>query len=224
MDFKIKKNISDSERERGVSLLTSVKVLINVLYALMIFQVFLILPRPDDPVLSRASLMEVFLSNGMTLLAIVIGLVFIVMYWIMFNRQIGNLRRSSPVHATLAVTQMICLMLYLYFLRFDIELDGMRMALVMESFFLALSGFIGAINWRYARLKGLTSDQIDHNEEQRVFYELLPEPTTSLFTLPFAFLGVTIWTIAFLAIVPITIIFNRMKRKYVVNKPVSPND
>jgi hypothetical protein len=35
--------------ERGVGLLNSLKIVINVLYALLVFQVFLILPRPDDP-------------------------------------------------------------------------------------------------------------------------------------------------------------------------------
>ena len=222
--LKIKKEVSISEKERGASLLSSVKIVINVLFALLIFQIFLILPRPDDPALTRSTLMEVFAQNGMTLLAILIGITFVIIYWIQFNRQIGNLTWSTPVHASLAVAQMFCLMIYMYFLRFDMEFDGMIMALVMESVFLALAGFIGAFNWRYARLKGLTSENIDDNEEARVFYELLPEPTTSLFTLPFAFYGPLIWTIAFLAIVPITMICNRLKKKYVVETTPSTND
>jgi hypothetical protein len=94
------------------------------------------------------------------------------------------------------------------------EYDGMKLALQMESIFLAIAGFIGALNWLYARYYKLTSDQIDDNEEIGIFYSLLPEPLASLFTLPFAALGPTIWTISFLSIVPIGYILKLVRKKY----------
>ena len=200
--------------ERGVGLLNSIRVVINVLYALMIFQIFLILPRPDDPELAYHSLSQIYSDNIMQLVMIVVGLILILLYWIQFNTQMGNLVRSSPLHATLAVVQMIFLMIYLYFLRFDMEYDGMKLALQMESIFLALAGFIAAINWRYARSNGLTSDQIDDNEELNIFYKILPEPLASLFTLPFAALGPTYWTLAFLSIIPFGYVLKLVRKKY----------
>ena len=86
-------------------------------------------------------------------------------------------------------------MLYLCFVRFDMEFDGMKLALQMESIFLALAGFVAVFNWRYARAHKLTSDQIDDNEEISIFYSILPEPLASLFNLPFASFGPGIWTI-----------------------------
>lgn len=145
------------------------------------------------------------------------------MYWIQFNRQLGNLVRSSPMHASLSVVQMICLMLYLYFVRFDMEFDGMKLALQMESIFLALAGFIGAFNWRYARKNKLTSDQINDDEEMSLFYSLLPEPMASLFTLPFAAFGPMIWTISFLSIIPFGYILKLVRKKYEA-KNVPSND
>ena len=203
-----------AEIERGVGLLNSIRVVVNVLYALMIFQIFLILPRPDDPELVYHSLSQIYSENVMQLVMIVVGLILIMLYWIQFNTQMGNLVRSSPLHATLAVVQMIFLMIYLYFLRFDMEFDGMKLALQMESVFLAAAGFIAAINWRYARSNGLTSDQIDKNEELNIFYKILPEPMASLFTLPFAALGPTYWTIAFLSIIPFGYILKLVRKKY----------
>ena len=200
--------------ERGVGLLNSIRVVVNVLYALMIFQIFLILPRPDDPELAYHSLSQIYSDNIMQLVMIVVGLILILLYWIQFNTQMGNLVRSSPLHATLAVVQMIFLMIYLYFLRFDMEYDGMKLALQMESIFLALAGFIAAINWRYARSNGLTSDQIDENEELNIFYKILPEPMASLFTLPFAALGPTYWTLAFLSIIPFGYVLKLVRKKY----------
>jgi magnesium-transporting ATPase (P-type) len=203
-----------AQLERGVSILSSIKIVINVLYALLIFQVFLILPRPDDPELAYHSLSQIYSEHIIQLVMIVVGLILIMMYWIQFNTQMGNLVRSSPLHATLAVVQMVCLMIYLYFVRFDMEFDGMKLALQMESIFLAAAGFIAAINWRYARRNGLTSDQIDKNEELNIFYKILPEPMASLFTLPFAGLGPNYWTLAFLSIIPFGYILKLVRKKY----------
>ena len=135
------------------------------------------------------------------------------MYWIQFNRQLGNLVRSSPIHASLSVIQMFFLMIYLYFVRFDMEYDGMKLALQMESIFLALAGFTGAFSWLYAKKMKLTSDNIDEDEEISMFYSLLPEPLASLFTLPFASFGPGIWTISFLSIVPIGYVLKLMRRR-----------
>ena len=90
----------------------------------------------------------------------------------------------------------------------------MKLALQMESIFLALAGFIAAFNWRYARKNGLTSDQIDENEELNIFYKILPEPMASLFTLPFAGLGPTYWTLAFLSIIPFSYLLKLIRKKY----------
>jgi len=214
MILKKKTPPTKAEVERGVGLLNSIRVVINVLYALMIFQIFLMLPRPDDPELAYHTLSQIYSENVMQIVMIIVGLILILMYWIQFNTQLGNLVRSSPLHATLAVVQMICLMIYLYFVRFDMEYDGMKLALQMESIFLAAAGFIAAFNWRYARNNGLTSDQIDDNEELNIFYKILPEPMASLFTLPFAALGPNYWTLAFLSIIPFGFILKLVRKKY----------
>ncbi len=218
MQLLKKTNPTKAQIERGAGLLNSINIVVNVLYAMLIFQVFLILPRPDDPELKYHTLGQIYSENLTQVMVIVVGLILIIMYWIQFNRQLGNLVRSSPIHASLSVVQMICLMLYLYFVRFDMEFDGMKLALQMESIFLALAGFIGAYNWRYARKLKLTSDQISDDEEMSLFYSLLPEPMASLFTLPFAAFGPMIWTISFLSIIPIGYILKLVRKKYDTTK------
>lgn len=198
-----KKQLTKAELERGVGILNSLKIVINVLYALMIFQIFLILPRPDDPELEYHTLPQIFSEHIMILVLIVVGLIMIITYWIQFNKQLGNLVRSSPTHAALAIIQMICLMLYLYFVRFDMEFEGMTLALQMESIFLALAGFIGVINWIYARNNDLTSDQINDEEERAILFQILPEPIAALFSLPFAMISPAAWTLSFLIIIPL---------------------
>jgi hypothetical protein len=201
--FFKKEEPTKAQLERGVGILNSLKVVVNVLYALLIFQAFLILPRPDDPDLEYFSLSQIYSDNIMKLVVIVVGLILIITYWIQANRQLGNLVRSSPTHAALAIVQMICLMLYLYFVRFDMEFDGMTLALQMESIFLALAGFIGVYNWTHARKNDLTSDQINKDEERTILYQILPEPIASLFSLPFATISPAAWTLSFLIIIPL---------------------
>jgi len=93
------------------------------------------------------------------------------------------------------------------------EFDGIKLALQMESIFLALAGFIGAFSWRYARNKKLTSENIDDDEELSIFYSLLPEPLASLFTLPFAAFGPGVWTLSFLIIIPIGYVLKLMRKR-----------
>jgi len=213
----VSKEPSKAQIERGVGMLSSVKIVVNVLYALMIFQAFLILPRPDDPELQIYSLSQLFSENMMVLLVILVGLIMIIIYWMQFNRQMGNLVRSTPIHASISILQMVCLMIYLYFLRFDLELDGLEIALQMESVFLALAGFLGAFNWMYAKKNNLTSNQIDKAEERAVLFQLLPEPIAAVFSLPFASLGSGPWSIAFLIVFPLGYVFKKLGKKKQIN-------
>ena len=208
-----KRILNDASAQRDTILLKSLIIVVNVLYALMIFQVFLILPRPDDPELKYSSLEQIYSDNLMMLLVIVVGLVMILIYWIQFHKLIGNLVRSSTVHASLTLFQMIFLMIYLYFVRFDMEFDGLTLALQMESVFLALAGFTGALGWVYARRNNLTSDKIDEQEEVSILYSVLPEPMAALFSLPFAVYGPGIWTLSFLSIIPFGMFLNWRKKK-----------
>lgn len=207
------KDPSTANKERGVELLRSVKIMTNVIFALLIFQTFLILPRPGDPELERQSLLDLFAEHTNQLLVILVGIVLVLIYWGQVNLLSGNLKRSSPTHAILCLVQVILLMLYLYFLRFDIEYDGMTLALQMESILLALAGFVGAFSWYYAKSMKLTTESIDNKEYKDILFRILPEPIASAFTLPFAVYGPGIWTLSFLSIIPIGMILRHYRKR-----------
>jgi len=78
-----------AELERNVGILFSLKIVINVLYALMYFQIFMILPRMDDPELKVRSLPEMFSMHTDGLIVIIVGLLMLTTYWIQFNKQLG---------------------------------------------------------------------------------------------------------------------------------------
>ena len=116
--FGVKKEkFSKAELERGKGILNSLVIIVNVLYAFLIFDLFSMLPSPEDSKLNFGTLSKGYSDHLMVLASLFIGLLMIVVYWIQFNRQLGNLVKSSPIHAALTIFQMSCLMLYLYFLR-----------------------------------------------------------------------------------------------------------
>jgi len=202
-----------AQKERGREFLFSLKILINVIFALLLFQIFMILPRPDDPELEYYTLSQIFNGNTDKLLVILVGLILTLTYWAQINNQLGNLKRSSGLHASMGIVQMFCLMLYLYFVRFDMEFEGLKVALQMQSVFLALAGFIGVFNWIYARKRKLTSENINDQEEKIMFFKLLPEPCAAIFSLPFAAMGPETWTLSFLIIIPLSYIFSKMGKR-----------
>lgn len=208
-----KKNKTRAQLERGQGILFSLKVVLNVLFSLLIFQVFLILPRPEDPELERLTPKQLYEGNLDIIMIMAVGLVLIVIYWIQVNKQLGNLLRSSTLHASLSLFQMVCLMLYMYFVRLDIEFTGQDLTLYMQSILLAMAGGLGALTWRIAILDRLTSSDIDEEEEKELQMTLLPEPLTAAISLFFVPFGSEIWSLCFLLIIPMNWVLRKVYRK-----------
>ena len=55
-----KKPPTEAEKKRGREFLFSLKILTNVLFALLLFQICMILPRPDDPLLDYCTQNQIF--------------------------------------------------------------------------------------------------------------------------------------------------------------------
>ena len=214
LKLKLSKKSTNAEIERGIGLFKSLRIVSNVLYALMIFEIFQLLPFPSDPDFHYKRLFDVFAENQSKISILAIGLVFIVIYWIQGNLQFGNLKRSSSFHALFAILQIISLMLYIYFILFEISFTESILALRMQSILLGIAGALGAFNWRYARFKKFTTDQIDDREEMDLFYKILPEPITAFITIFFAGLGSGYWSLSWLLVIPITYGVNFLRRKY----------
>ena len=207
------KNPSEGKQERAREILFSLKIVVNVIFALCIFQVFLILPRPGDPELERVTLRELYEGQIDRFMVMTVGLVLTIIYWLQLNKQLGNLQKSEALHAFFVLLQMFFLMLYLYFIRIDIEYDGLVVALQMQSVFLALAGFTGVGNWLLAQKLELISERLSYGERKKLYYGLWPEPTASLIALPFASISAEAWSLSFLAIIPLTMLVNYLGKR-----------
>jgi uncharacterized membrane protein len=211
--FESSKEETDALIERGNKQLSRLGILIDVLFALMIYKMFTFLPRPEIDGFTRADLVEVLSTSYLNYLVMFVGFVLILIYWGQSNLQFGNLVRTDGRHAALSILQVISLMIYLYFVRLDVEFEGAVIALQLESVFLAISGFLGLWSWHYAIRNKLISDKLSKEEQSKVYLKLTPEPVVSVLSFPFAIFGPDIWTLSWLLLIPVGYIAKRLRSK-----------
>ena len=211
--FESSKELTEAFKERGAKQLMRLAVIIDVLYALIIYKMFLFLPRPEVDGFTKDDLFEVLTTSYVNYLVMFVGFVLVLIYWMQSNLQFGNLDRSDSKHSTLSLLQVITLMIYLYFVRLDVELDGAVIALQMESVFLALSGFFALWSWHYAIKNKLISDNLMKDEQNKVYLKLMPEPIVSALSFPFAAFGPDIWTLSWLLLIPVSYLLKRIGTK-----------
>ena len=200
--LKSKKEITGAIIERGEKQLFRLGVIIDVLYALMIYKLFTLMPNPEIDGFGREELYKVLTESYLNYTVIVIGLVLVILYWGMSNLQFGNLRRTNSTHSALSILQVFSLMLYIYFVRLDAQFEGVVLLMQMQSLFLALAGFLSVGSWHYALKNNLVSDAPTKLEKETMYIKFLPEPVVSLITFPLAWFGPGIWTLGWLLLIP----------------------
>jgi len=200
--LKSKKEITGAIIERGEKQLFRLGVIIDVLYALMIYKLFTLMPNPEIDGFGREELYKVLTESYLNYTVIIIGLVLVILYWGMSNLQFGNLKRTNSTHSTLSILQVFSLMLYIYFVRLDAQFEGVILLMQMQSLFLALAGFLSVGSWHYALQNNLVSDAPTKVEKETMYIKFLPEPVVSVLTFPLAWFGPGIWTLGWLLLIP----------------------
>jgi len=119
-----KQEITDAIVERGEKQLFRLSVIIDVLFALMIYKLFTFMPNPDIDGFGREELTKVLTESYLNYTVIIIGLVLVILYWGISNLQFGNLKRTNSMHSALSILQIFSLMIYIYFVRLDAQFPG----------------------------------------------------------------------------------------------------
>ena len=200
---KSKKEITQSEIERGEKQLFRLGIIIDVLYALMIYKLFTFMPNPDIDNFGKEELYKVLTQSYLNYTVIFIGLILVILYWGMSNLQFGNLKRTNSTHSTLSILQIFSLMLYIYFVRLDAQFEGEVILMQMQSLFLAVAGFLSVWSWHYSLKNNLISDSPSKLEKEMMYIKFMPEPIVSVITFPLAWFGPVIWTLGWLLLIPV---------------------
>jgi len=199
--------------ERGERQLTRVMTIIDVLYGLMIFRAFLLMPNPEVDNFTAGELVEVFKTSYLNYLVMTVGMILILLYWGQSHVIFGNLKRTDGNLSVMAILQAFFVLLYLYFIRLDVEMGGQTLVLRLESISLALAGGMGVWAWHYANKLDLITEKVTELEKDKTYLKLMPEPITSVLTFPFAVFGADIWTLSWLLMIPVGIILKRIRKK-----------
>ncbi len=181
--------------------LRRLETLIDSVYAVVIVLLVTQLPNPLDAKGEYESIRQFFFEHGEELIGPVVGLVFLISYWMQNNALYGYLVATDRKHASLAIAQLLFVLIYLYSADLHLAFPESRVVLAIQSGTLVLIGAAALWGFNYAVSSGrLLRDGVSQAELRSARMMILPEPLAALFTLPFAALGGTIWNLAWLSL------------------------
>ncbi|MCK5700256.1 MAG: hypothetical protein KAI29_03860 [Cyclobacteriaceae bacterium] len=193
--------------------LSRLERLADVIYALVLWRLFTLIPKPVSAEGAWHSFPEYLGESGSTLVIVVIGVIFTIIYWLQSNTLLGNLEKSDSKHTILSIIHLFALLLFLLSLNLGVVLGGSVFTRLLESITAALTGLSGALAWRYGiRNRRLIQPDVNDFDAQKILDGVLAEPLTALMTIPFAFAGPWMWEASWLLLIPTNIVLKRMRK------------
>jgi uncharacterized membrane protein len=199
--------------EKNLKLIRLERVM-DVVYALVIWRLFMILPRPDKGEGDTNSVLELLANNWDTFIIVLLALVIVIVFWLQNNSLFACLKATDRIHTAITIFQLFFLLFFLYSIGAGIRLGAAADSRLLESFaalLLAISAYLG---WYYAYRKGdLVSDDVPVEKSEALLKRNLAEPITALLTMPFAFMGPIAWELSWFLYPVIRWAFSRMTNK-----------
>lgn len=193
--------------------------LADVIYAIALWRMFVLIPKPVNAEGAWHSFSEYMGTNGFTIATVVIGVMFIIIYWLQSNTLLGNLNKTDGNHTVLTIVQLFALLLFLMSLNMGVVLGGSAFTRILESSTAALTGLSGAFAWQYGiKNRRLIQPDVSDFSAQKILDGVLAEPLTALMTIPFAFAGPWIWEASWLLLIPTNIILKRIRKEKLKGK------
>ena len=198
-----------THRATAKSQLERLATLTDVVYAVALVLIISWLPLPEEShTEGTVWLIDLWAEYSQNIIAVVIGLVFSIMYWIRSNILMTALDRTDGVHTGFSIASVFFLLLLLYIVRVSSEVAAPSRR-AGESIAVALIGIAAGAAWWWARKKDLVREGITAEEKLGVQLEAFTEPLTALVTLPFAYVGELAWNLAWFAYIPIAAFLRR---------------
>ena len=198
-----------SQGERNTRQIRRLETLIDVVYAITIWRLFTILPRPEER-LEFDSLAQLLSQSGLQVGLVLIGIVVVIVYWRQSNMLFKHLDRTDNTHITYSILQIFSLLLFLYTMRLSVDFEGDAGVRLMESVMALSLGVFSLLGWRHAISKGkLVSEDVSEEEKKAISSRILAEPMTAAITIPFALFTPWLWEVSWLFYPVIIFLFRR---------------
>lgn len=197
----MQEKVEDKARHRRESLqLQRLARMVDVVFAIIIWRVFISFPRPSAEQFNLEHLGPFLVNNIGGFALVIIGIAVTIIYWIQNNQLLGNLQSTNSRHTVLTILQLFFLLLFLLSLRLGIELGASDLTRAFESFAAALVGIAACWAWGYAiKDHRLLWPEVTEQYAYRLRDRILAEPITAIMTIPFAFVGPILWEVSWLS-------------------------
>lgn len=184
-------------KNREVGQLKRLETLMDVVFGITLWRIFMLLPRPAaGEHLRIGSVRELILSNTHVLGVVLVGILIVIVYWVQNNTLFGNLERSNNRHTAISILQMFSILFMLYAIGVGVQFEGDRGARILESLGAFLVGATSIGGWRYAVSEGLVRRDLPEEEVKAISEKSMAEPLTAAITIPFAFIGPVFWDLS----------------------------
>ena len=125
--------------------------LTDVVYGVALVLIISWLPLPEESHATGAVwIFDLWAENSQNIVAVVIGLVFSIMYWIRSNTLMTALDRTDGIHTGFTIASVFFLLLLLYVVPVSTELAAPSRR-AGESIAVALIGITAGAGWWWAR-------------------------------------------------------------------------
>ena len=113
------------QRATAQSQLRRLGTLTDVVYAVALVMIIRWLPLPEESASEGAVwLFELFAEHSTNLVAVLVGLVFVILYWLRSNTLLSALDRTDSLHTAFSIASVFFLLFLLYVVRVSSELVG----------------------------------------------------------------------------------------------------
>ena len=201
-----------SIQQREQRQLRRLETLVDVVFGITIWRLFVLLPRPEENP-EWAHLLDMLGDSLLNFAAVLIGLIIVIIYWIQSNLLFKYLVRTDGWHIGLSIAQLFSLLLFLYAMRVSIQMDAEASTRIFESAMACLLGVFSFAAWYYALHKGkLVTEELEADEASAITQRIKAEPVTAAITLPFA-AGMWMWELSWFIYPVVVYFFRRRKAK-----------
>ena len=194
--------------------LVRLRRVIDVVFALVIWRIFTLIPKPEQRVWHWDTIAPFLTENIMTFIAIIIGMVIVIIYWLQHNALFNNLERTDGRHTALSILQVFCLLLFLFSVRLGTVLEASEGTRAFESAMAALMGIALTWSWAYAiKNHRLLSPEMTEAQAHSLLDRSMAEPITAIITIPIAFVGPIYWEISWLSYLLVAFLLKRRRSR-----------
>ncbi len=210
----MKNDPDDKARHKRTYLqLSRLERLTDVVYAIVIWRAFALLPKPTAEEWGGEALGPFLADNVTAFVLVFIAIAVSIIYWIQNNTLLGNLERTDTRHTALSIMQIFFLLLFLLSMKIGVEMGGSLRSRVFESVTAALVGIAGGWAWSYAiKDRRLLLPEVTDSYARQLQDRILAEPITATITILLAFAGPVFWEIGWISY-PIIVILVRRRRE-----------